>query len=141
MKLLKEYNTLSVQVNDILAENRQLRTFYNVPENFGVDRENIKVLDQERIEDFKKLIGVLQSDNYTLEKERASLKHQLKTQAMLYQNGESEPSKRYKNLTEDELFKVDKYAMRLKAGDAEDGADMYGLKKAHEELKRKYEAL
>ena len=31
--------------------------------------------------------------------------------------------------------------MRLKAGDAEDGADMYGLKKAHEELKRKYEAL
>ena len=84
MKLLKEYNTLSVQVNDILAENRQLRTFYNVPENFGVDRENIKVLDQERIEDFKKLIGVLQSDNYTLEKERASLKHQLKTQAMLY---------------------------------------------------------
>ena len=55
-----------------------------VPDNYGINRDNIKVLDQERIEDFKKLITVLQNDNYELERERAKMKHELKTQAMLY---------------------------------------------------------
>ena len=61
-----------------MAENRQLRSMANVPENFGVDLEQIKLLNIEKIDDYKKLIRVLQEDNYKLEEERARLKHMLK---------------------------------------------------------------
>lgn len=47
----------------------------NVPDNYGIPLETIKLYDKERIEDFKKLIKVLQDDNYKLEEERANLKH------------------------------------------------------------------
>lgn len=62
-------------MEDILAENKQLRTNANVPDNFGFDIENIKIHNKDKIEDFKKLIKVLQDDNYKLESERAKLKH------------------------------------------------------------------
>ena len=65
-------------MEDILAENKQLRSNANVPDNFGVQVENIKLHNKEKIEDFKKLIKVLQDDNYKLESERAQLKHKLK---------------------------------------------------------------
>ena len=74
-KLLTQINNLSNNVSDILAENRQLRIMAGVPDNYGINLENIKLHDQERIEDFKKLIKVLQDDNYKLEEERANIKH------------------------------------------------------------------
>ena len=58
-KLLTQINNLSNNVSDILAENRQLRIMAGVPDNYGINLENIKLHDQERIEDFKKLIKVL----------------------------------------------------------------------------------
>ena len=58
-KLLTQINNLSNSVSDILAENRQLRIMAGVPDNYGINLENIKLHDQERIEDFKKLIKVL----------------------------------------------------------------------------------
>lgn len=77
-KLMGEINTLSNLVDDMTAENRQLRRMANVPDNYGIPLETIKLHDKERIEDYKKLIKVLQDDNYKLEAERADLKHQLK---------------------------------------------------------------
>lgn len=41
------------------AENRQLRRMANVPDNYGIPLETIKLYDKERIEDYKKLIKVL----------------------------------------------------------------------------------
>lgn len=76
--LLQELNTLSNLVEDFTVENRALRQMANVPANFGVHLDKIKLHDKEKIDDFKKLIKVLQDDNYKLEEERARLKHALK---------------------------------------------------------------
>ena len=74
-KLLSEMNALSNQMEDIIIENRTLRTMAGVPENYGINLDEIKLHDREKIHDFKKLITVLQNDNYKLEEERAHLKN------------------------------------------------------------------
>lgn len=61
-----------------MDENKLLRDVAKCPDNFGKKRENVRLLDREKIDDYKKLIRVLQDDNYRLEEERAKLKHQLK---------------------------------------------------------------
>lgn len=81
-QLMAEYNKLANLIEDFTAENRHLRQHYNVPENFGIDLEAVKLLNREKIEDFRRLIKVLQEDNYKLEQERARLKHALKVQGM-----------------------------------------------------------
>ena len=75
---MAEYNKLSNLIEDFTAENTTLRQMAGVPDNCGIDKEKIKLLNKEKIEDFRKLIKVLQEDNYKLEEERAKLKHALK---------------------------------------------------------------
>mmetsp|Transcript_33204 Transcript_33204/g.41084 ORF Transcript_33204/g.41084 Transcript_33204/m.41084 type:complete len:130 (-) Transcript_33204:570-959(-) len=127
-----EINTLSNLVDDMTAENRQLRRMANVPDNYGIPLETIKLYDKERIEDYKKLIKVLQDDNYKLEEERANLKHQLKLQAMMYKSNDTDPRLRYKGLSDDQLRSVDDYVVRLLQGNAHEPADFYKLKKDNE---------
>lgn len=133
-QLMGEINTLSNLVDDMTAENRQLRRMANVPDNYGIPLETIKLYDKERIEDYKKLIKVLQDDNYKLEEERANLKHQLKLQAMMYKSNETDPRLRYKGLNEDHLRSIDDYVIRLLQGNAHEPADFYKLKKENETL-------
>lgn len=78
VQLMAEYNKLSNLIEDFTAENTTLRQMAGVPDNYGIDKEKIKLLNKEKIEDFRKLIKVLQEDNYKLEEERAKLKHALK---------------------------------------------------------------
>jgi hypothetical protein len=40
----------------LLAENKVLRDTKGVPANFGIDRSKIKLMDREKIDDYKKLI-------------------------------------------------------------------------------------
>jgi hypothetical protein len=40
---------------------------YNVPTNFGIQIDQIKLHDKETIDDYKRLIRELQNDNYNLE--------------------------------------------------------------------------
>lgn len=77
-KLTKHINYLQDQMEDFMAENKQLRDMQGVPANFGIDREKVKLLDRDKIDDYKKLIRVLQEDNYQLEHERSKLKHMMK---------------------------------------------------------------
>lgn len=58
-ELLAEINTLSNQMEDFIAENRALRQMANVPDNYGIKLDQIKLHDKEKIDDFKKLIKVL----------------------------------------------------------------------------------
>lgn len=88
-KLTAEINDLSNKCEDLMAENRTLRNMAHVPSNYGINLEQVKLHDREKIDDYKKLIRVLQEDNYKLEEERARLKHMLKQQSMLYKQ---EPS-------------------------------------------------
>lgn len=85
---MKEYNSLSSLIEDLTNENRTLREMAQVPQNFGIKIENIKLLNKEKIEDYRKLIKVLQEDNYKLEEERAKLKHQLKLLYMTKNSGD-----------------------------------------------------
>lgn len=91
--LKKHINYLQDQIEDFLAENKALRDMASVPANYGIDREKVKLMDREKIDDFKKLIRVLQEDNYSLEEERAKLKHMLKQQSMMWSRraGEGNP--------------------------------------------------
>ena len=86
-------------MENVIAENRTLRQMANVPQNFGISLDSIKLYDKEKVDDFKKLIKVLQDDNYKLEEERAKLKHALKIQAMMYKTDSKNPDERYKGLT------------------------------------------
>lgn len=103
-KLTVEINELSNKCEDLMAENRTLRNMAHVPANYGINLEQVKLHDREKIDDYKKLIRVLQEDNYKLEEERARLKHMLKQQSMMYKQ---EPSQRYKGLNDEQIFKVD----------------------------------
>lgn len=42
-----------------MAENRTLRKMANVPKNYGINLEQVKLHDREKIDDYKKLIRVL----------------------------------------------------------------------------------
>jgi hypothetical protein len=83
---LELVNTLQRQMEDLAAENRTLRKMVPVPDNYGIDLSEIKLNSEKKIENYTKLIKVLQDDNYQLEEERARLKHMLKQQSMLYTN-------------------------------------------------------
>lgn len=58
---------------------------------------------------------------------------------MLYKT--DQPDARYKDLSPEQLFKVDQYVLRLKAGDTEEPADFYKLRKENEILKAQLEVL
>jgi hypothetical protein len=130
---LQLVNQVQRQLEDVAAENRHLRKLAGVPDNFGIDLAQLKLQGEKKIENYTRLIKVLQDDNYKLEEERARLKHQLKQQSLLYTN--NTPWDRYKTLTPEQLFKVDQYVLKLQAGEAEDPADFYKLKKENTVLK------
>ena len=61
----------------VLIENRLLRETAQVPANYGIDIEKIKIGDRVKIEDYKAKIRLLQREIDTLESERAQLKHKM----------------------------------------------------------------
>lgn len=132
-------NELQRQLEDVATENRALRKTNMLPEGFGIDLGQLKLNAEKKIENYTKLIKVLQDDNYKLEEERARLKHMLKQQSMLYTN--NQPWDRYPSLTPEQLFKVDQYVLKLQAGAAEEPSDFYKLKKENTVLKAQLEAL
>ena len=134
-------NKISGQCTDLAAENSVLRQMANVPDNYGIDIKAIQTYNSHRIEDFKKLISVLQDDNYKLESERAVLKHQLKMQAMMYKSNSTDPRVRYNELTDEQLMSVDQFVLRIISGDAIEPADFYRIRKENEELRQRLEAV
>jgi len=126
-------NAIQRQLEDVAAENRTLRKMAAVPENYGIDLATIKLNSEKKIENYTKLIKVLQDDNYKLEEERARLKHMLKQQSMLYTN--NTPWDRFPDLTPEQLFRVDQFVMQLKIGESTEPADFYKLKKENASLK------
>ena len=136
---LETINALQKQLEDIATENRTLRKMAGVPDNYGIELGQIKLSNDKKIENYTKLIKVLQDDNYRLEEERAKLKNMLKQQSMMYSN--STPWDRYPNLTKEQQFSVDQYVLKLLAGEAEEPANFYKLKKENALLKAQLEAL
>lgn len=133
-ELIGEINTLSGQMEDLLAENRALRQMASVPENYGMKLDQIKLHDKEKVADFKRLIKVLQDDNYQLEEERAKLKHEIKVRAMMFSS--ADPQGPYKQLNQDQQLAVEQFVLRLLSGETtSDPSDTYALRRENEGLK------
>lgn len=101
-----------------------------MPANFGLKRDHVKLQDQKTADDFKKLIKVLQDDNFKLEEERAKLKHALRVMSIqdMYNIDDKSADReqlfkkiledRLKRMSYDELQKVDEFIVRLLNGNA-----------------------
>ena len=76
-KLVLQWNQLCDKMENVISENRLLRELANLPENFGINIEEIKLGDRMKIEDYKARIRILQRELDELESERARLKHKL----------------------------------------------------------------
>ena len=136
---MHQLNKLTNLIEDFTAENRTLRQMAQVPDNYGIKLEEIKLHNKEKIEDFRKLIKILQDDKNKLEEERAKLKHALKLQQTLSEP--RDPSQYFKHLTDEQRLQVNNYALRLVQGNAIEPSDYYQLKKENEDLKHKISAL
>ena len=141
MELQKHINYLQDTIEDFMAENKVLREMAGVPANYGIDREKVKLTDREKIDDFKKLIRVLQEDNYRLEAERAKLKHMLKQQSMMYSSKNPDSKYQHLNLTPDQVSRVDEFVWKLVNGEANEPSDFYEIRAENEKLKAQMEAL
>ena len=76
-KLTEDYNKLRDQMEDIIRENRMLRQMADVPENFGIDLNKVKLGEKIKIEDYKTKIRLLNHQIDELETERAQIKHNI----------------------------------------------------------------
>ena len=76
-KLVEDFNKICEQMEDILRENRILRQMADVPENFGIDINKVKLGERIKIEDYKTKIRYLIHQIDELETERAQLKHNI----------------------------------------------------------------
>ena len=139
-KLYQQLNDLANNFEDILAENRILRKMNNIPDNWGCEPQKriIKLQDRETVYEYKRLVKILQEDNYSLEKERASLKHRIK-QLAIY--GGMKADDKYKDLTPDQILRVNQFVIKLKSGNAEEDKSSYDLMKENQELKKELDIL
>jgi hypothetical protein len=98
-----------------MSENKYLRNLYGVPDNFGIKRDEVMLQDKNKIDDYKKLVRVLQEDNYKLEAKRAEMKHMIKMQVMSGGNrkGGNVSTKHDANLTPQQQTQVDEFAFKL----------------------------
>lgn len=142
-QLLHDYNTISNQMAEYLQENAYLRQLSNVPANFGLKRENVKLHDMKTADDLKKLVKVLQDDNFHLEEERAKLKHALRVLSIQDLNGIDDRNpdtekyrkmlfERINRMKYDELQKIDGFIVRLLNGS--DGNDADRIARLNAEL-------
>ena len=99
-------------MNDILAENRVLREMAGVPENYGFDLNEIKLVEKQKIEEYRGRINRLEEEVEELEKERAQLRYKLRNLSTLY----GEKGLRFNQLNAEQMRMVDEFALNLREG-------------------------
>lgn len=99
-------------MDDILCENRVLREMAGVPENYGFDLNEIKLVEKQKIEEYRGRIRRLEEEVEELEKERVDLRYRLRNMSTLY----GEKGLRFYNLTADQMKLVDDFARNLREG-------------------------
>lgn len=70
-----------------MAENKVLRKLANVPENYGFDLEDVKIAEQEKLEDYKKQVRFLEREIEQLEEDRTNLRSRLRATALMKNDG------------------------------------------------------
>ena len=61
-------------MDDLIAENRVLRQMAEVPENFGINFEEIKIANRLKMEDYKSKLRYYENEVEELERERTKLR-------------------------------------------------------------------
>ena len=136
-KLVFEWNELRDKMEEVLNENRILRQMADVPENFGIDIEKIKMGDRIKIEDYKVKIRTLENEVDNLESERTKLKHRLMFLNNIYQNNDYP----FNVLSKEQKLEVYKFAQDLYEGKKNIQPEKYELIKENEKLKAKIDFL
>ena len=72
-----EWNKLCDEMENFVIENKYLRKLANVPENFGIDLEELKIGDRITSQNLRGRIRVLQKELDEAEEERARAKFKL----------------------------------------------------------------
>ena len=108
-KLVVQWNELCDKMEDVLVENRLLRETAQVPANYGIDIEKIKIGDRVKIEDYKAKIRILQREIDSLETERAQLKHKI----LFMSNSLEMKEPPFSNLSIEQKKSVAEYAQAL----------------------------
>jgi hypothetical protein len=139
-KMLRQLNDLSENLEDILAENRILRKMNNIPDNWGCEPQKriIKLQDRETVFEYKRLVKILQEDNYNLEKERAKLKHQIKQMAIY---GSLNSIEEFRDLTPEQRVRLADFLTKLRRGETDDDKSWYDLHEENKNLKKELEIL
>lgn len=106
------WTTLSKQMEDILAENRVLREMAGVPENYGFDLNEIRMVEKQKIEEYRGRITRLEEEVEELEKERTQLRYKIRNMSTLY----GEKGLRFHQLTAEQMKIVDEFALNLREG-------------------------
>lgn len=114
-RITRDYTTLSNQMNDMISENRVLREMSGVPENYGFNLEEIKLVEKQKIEEYRGRIRRLEQEVEELEKERVELRYKIRNMSTLY----GEKGIRFHDLTADQMLAVDQFARNLKEGTME----------------------
>ena len=111
-RVTKEWTTLSGQMEEVLSENKVLREMAGVPENYGFNLKEIRLTEQQKIEEYKGRVMRLEEEVEELEKDRADLRYRLRNLSTLY----GEKGVRFHNLTAEQMKKVDEFAQNLREG-------------------------
>lgn len=136
-KLVVQWNELCDNMEKVLIENRLLRETAQVPANYGIDIEKIKIGDRIKIEDYKAKIRLLQREIDNLETERAQLKHKMFFMANALEM--KEPP--FAHLTPEQKKSVAEYAQSLYEKREFIVPERYELIKDNEKLKMRIEYL
>ena len=99
-------------MHDILAENRVLREMAGVPENYGFDLNEIRLVEKQKIEEYRGRITRLEEEVEELEKERTQLRYKLRNLSTLY----GEKGLRFHQLNAEQMRMVDEFALNLREG-------------------------
>ena len=131
--LTNNFNELCEQMENIIRENRILRQMADVPENFGIDINKVKLGEKITIEDYKKKIRLLIHNIDELEEERAKLKHNIYFLASSFQLNEPP----FNLLSKEQRVDLAYYAQKLYEGKTdnieENNKKYYELKNIIEE--------
>ena len=126
--MVNDFNILCDQMEDVIRENRMLRQMADVPDNFGIDLNKIKIGEKITIEDYKTKIRLLIHNIDELETERAKLRHNIYFLASSLQLNEPP----FHLLSKEQRVDLAVYAQKLYEGKTNDIDE--GFKK-NEELK------
>ena len=145
MKVL-EWNKLCDEMENVVIENKHLRKISNVPENFGIDLEGLKIGDRITSENLRGRIRVLQKELEDAEEERARSKFKLiNTNFSEMKNSNStyffKIVKKYDQLTPEQKVQVEEFIISLLLNKNPNQEEKYDLKKEIQTLKIKIEIL